>query len=91
MMAWRLSKSHKDDEKRLSLKKSDFLCAAFLYGREEIGDELCAGPHSENDDGHAASSREDHRAASNMREKSETPDDDSSETPRGMIDNRLRF
>jgi hypothetical protein len=26
-----------------------------------------------------------------MREKSETPDDDSSETPRGMIDNRLRF
>ena len=26
-----------------------------------------------------------------MREKSETPDDDTSETPRGMIDNRLRF
>ena len=62
-----------------------------LYGREEIGDEHCAGPPSENDDGHAASSREDHRAASDMREKSETPDDDSSETPRGMIDNRLRF
>ena len=34
-----------------------------------------------------AVSREDHRAASDMREKSETPDDDSSETPRGMIDN----
>ena len=45
----------------------------------------------ENDDGHAALSREDHRAASNMREMSETPGDDSSETPRGMIDNRLRF
>jgi hypothetical protein len=28
----------------------------------------------------------DHRDA-DMREKSETPDDDSSETPRGMIDN----
>ena len=57
----------------------------------EIGDEHCAGSPSENDNGHAASSREDHRAASDMREKSETPDDDSSETPRGMIDNRLRF
>jgi hypothetical protein len=30
---------------------------------------------------------EDQRAASDMREKSETPDDDTSETPRGMIDN----
>jgi hypothetical protein len=68
-----------------------FNTARNLYGREEIGDEQCAGPPSENDDGHAASSREDHRAASDMREKSETPDDDTSETPRGMIDNRLRF
>ena len=68
-----------------------FNTARILYGREEIGDEHCAGLPSENDDGHAASSREDHRDASDMREKSETPDDDSSETPRGMIDNRLRF
>jgi hypothetical protein len=30
-------------------------------------------------------------AASGMREKSETPDEDASETPRGMIANRLRF
>jgi hypothetical protein len=29
--------------------------------------------------------------ACDIREKSETPDDDTSETPRGMIDNRLRF
>jgi hypothetical protein len=56
-----------------------------------IGDEHCAGLPSENDDGHAASSREDHRDTSDKRKKSETPDDDSSETPRGMIDNRLRF
>ena len=64
-----------------------FNTARILYGREEIGDEHCAGLPLENDDGHAASSREDHRDASDMREKSETPDDDSSETPRGMIDN----
>jgi hypothetical protein len=38
-----------------------------------------------------ASSREDQSAASDMREKSETPDEDTSEMPRGMIDNRLRF
>ena len=55
-----------------------FMPAFFSYGREEIGDEHCAGLPSENDDGHAASSREDHRAASDMREMSETPDDDSS-------------
>ena len=65
--------------------------ARILYGREEGGDDHCAGMSSENDDGHAASSREDQRAASDMREKSEAPDDDTSETPRGMIDNRLRF
>ena len=68
-----------------------FNTARILYGREEIGDEHCAGLPLENDDGHAASSREDHRDTSDKREKSETPDDDSSETPRGMIDNRLRF
>jgi hypothetical protein len=54
---------------------------------QSFGDEHCAGLPLENDDGHAASSSEDHRDASDMREKSETPDDDSSETPRGMIDN----
>jgi hypothetical protein len=41
------------------------------------------GMSSENDDGHAASSREVHSAASDMREKSETLG--------GMINNRLRF
>ena len=46
---------------------------------------------SENEDGHAASSREDQRAASDAREMSETPDEDTSETPKGMIGNRLRF
>ena len=46
---------------------------------------------TENEDGHAASSREDHRDASDTREMSETPDEDTSETPRGMIENRLRF
>ena len=43
------------------------------------------------DDGHAASSREDQRDASDTREMSETPDGDTSGTPRGMIENRLRF
>jgi hypothetical protein len=65
------------------------ITARILYGREEVGDEHCAGSSSEKDDGHAASSREDQRAASDMREKSETPDDYTSETPRGMIDNRF--
>jgi hypothetical protein len=51
-----------------------------ICGREEGGDEHCAGMSSENEGGHAASSREDQRAASDMREKSETP--------RGMIENR---
>jgi hypothetical protein len=46
---------------------------------------------SENEDGHAASSREDQRALSDMHEKSETPDEDASETPRGTVENRLRF
>jgi hypothetical protein len=46
---------------------------------------------SKNEDGHAASSREDQRAAVDSREMSETPDEDTSKTPRKMIENRLRF
>jgi hypothetical protein len=53
-----------------------------MFGREEGGDEHCTGISSENEDGHAASSREDQRAASDKREMSETPDEDTSETPR---------
>jgi hypothetical protein len=56
--------------------------ARILYGREEGGEEHCAGLSSENDDDLAASSREEQSAASGMREKSETPDEDTSETPR---------
>ena len=46
----------------------------------------------ENEDGQAASSRGDQSAENDTRGKSETPDDqDTSETPRRMTDDRLRF
>jgi hypothetical protein len=55
-----------------------YITARILYRREEGGDEHCTGVSSENEDGHAAWSREDQR---DMREMSETPDEDRARRP----------